>query len=1094
MSTVSLLEKYGWHEWLCHSNFSFLLGASHPHELYEQAQSYSYQGIGLCDFDGLYGIVRMYRAKKKRKHPHGPKIYYGVEFHLEQDHQKHTSHQHTIVLYPRTLKGYQSLCHLVDIAHQGGKHHAYLPIHYLRAADRDDLVAILPMRGIMRSLSKNPTPADFITTAKELFADRLYLAISHHMHLGEDFHARIVRHFSEAFKIPVLMSQDVFMHHRSRKPMSDVLHAIRNSKTLDQCGGYFFANGERSLHTISELSKIFGRFRNFESALRDSHLLAQSFDFNLHELKYRYPQHLIPSGCTSSGFLEQLVWDAAYQRYGDPLPQHIKSLLEKELKLVAYLSFENYFLTVWDIVNWAKSKGIMCQGRGSAANSAICFVLGITAVDPQQFDLLFERFISAERGDPPDIDVDFEHQRREEVIQYIYKRFGRQQAAMVANIITFRTKGALRSVGEAFNISNEIISRAQSLAKDLRTKEQRFEQLTQELIKHKVAPPHLIYKWVYLSESLRGFPRHLGIHSGGFIISDQPLNQLCGQEPATMPGRSVIQWSKEDIEYLGFFKIDILALGILTAIRQCLELINQNSPNLHLANIPQDDPQTYEMIQRADTMGTFQIESRAQMAMLPRLRPQNLYDLVVEVGIVRPGPIQGGFIHPYLKRRQGLEPITYPHPSLRPILERTMGIPIFQEQVMRMAMAVGDFTPGEADELRRKMGAWQIKGDLQPIIKKLELGMTNKGIHEKFITQVIQQIKGFAEYGFPESHAASFASLAYISCYLKCHYHPHFLVALLNSQPMGFYSPHALIQDARRHGIEVRPITVNHSDYVTTLEPLTAQPDSREPSKYAVRLGLHLINSLAQKSACRLVEARKKYGMWENLQHFFAYSQMSRSDLTYLAAAEALQCFAINRKEAIWSAAASPYQSPIDSPSEIHHPFEPDDPLQKIQHDFASTQTSLGEHPCSVIVNNYWNYPLSIKQISNAKQLEQKAHRSMVYVFGMVISRQAPPSANGMVFLTLEDSMGLINLAINPKTYQKHQHIIDQSNLICALGQLQKNSGSLSISLIKPIEPELQSSKIIDFTHPSPSPLASEESFSQNHAVLKSLSQSRDFY
>jgi error-prone DNA polymerase len=1050
----SLLEKWGWHEWLSHSNFSFLVGASHPHELVDYADELHYRGLGLCDFDGIYGVVRAHRAQQKRKLSgsfHGLKIFYGAEIHFEKDHSRPLILQNTVAIFARNLNGYKNLCGILSHSHQGGKHEAHISIDDLCHADLADLVAILPMRGLVR---RGSAAQDSLLSQcrklKSAFGSRFYLSITRSLNPADDIWIRPTLELSRHLDIPILVSQDIFFHDRSRKPLSDTLHAIRHNQTVDQVVHHMFVNSERCLHSLRELNQIYQGFSIFERSLINSYELAQSFSLSLDQLKYQYPKHMIPVGHTAQSFLEEITWNAAYERYSDPLPNKIFNLVSHELRLVAELGFADYFLTVWDIVHWARSQNILCQGRGSAANSSICFVLGITAVDPARFDLLFERFISAERGDPPDIDVDFEHERREEVIQYIYRRFGRSHAAMVANVICFKTRGALRATGLALGIPESVISLASKLIDHREFGDDPIRDIIHSVSKD-VPTTRVdsgrVESWIMMAKSIKGFPRHMGIHSGGFVISQDPIDQLCAQEPATMPGRSVIQWSKEDIEALGFFKIDVLALGMLSAIRKTLHLISEHFGNqMQLHEIPHDDAATYAMIQRADTIGTFQVESRAQMSMLPRLRPKVFYDLVVEVGIVRPGPIQGGFIHPYLKRRRGEEAVTYPHPCLKPILERTMGIPIFQEQVMRMAMAVGDFSPGEADELRRQMGAWQFKGDLSPMLSKLQTGMKKKAIHPRFIEQVTQQIQGFAEYGFPESHAASFALLAYASCYLKCHYPAAFTTALLNSQPMGFYSPHALIQDARRHQIAVLPICVQKSDYHSKLEMI--RKDDHQ-SVYGIRLGFHLVTGLRHRAVENLAIQRNSAGHWQDFQDFLKRTCISRSDLTCLAAADALACFGLDRRSALWFSEAVPIASFLDQSEDHQNSFRAETPRETMQNDFHSTSTTLGKHPTRLIRDDYWSYDIKPSQVKDSSQLQQCERTSLVHVFGMILIRQQPPSAKGMVFITLEDEHGYVNLVFDPACFDKYRHLVNGAGFICAQGQLQNDSGSISILVKK---------------------------------------------
>lgn len=1056
----SLLETYGWHEWLCHTNFSFLIGASHPHEYVTSAAEHGYAGLAVTDYDGVYGLARAYRALQtlKKDHKEIPlKLHYGAEVHFAKDHHLPILLQDTIVLIAQSRKGYYNLCQLLSFSHREGKHGANIPLNHLLSANVADLVAVWPMRGLIRRKSSQ----EIIKRAEDLkdhFDGRLFFAVGRYLNNSEDCWIKPTLSIAQRIKAPVLLSQDVFFHHPYQKDLNDVLHAIRLNKTVNEVVGHMFVNGERSLHSLAKLDKLYGQLPFYEAALRHSYELAQSCHFDLGDLRYRYPKEMIPEGHNAQSFLEKIVWDAAHARYGSFLPRKIYKLLMRELALIETLGFADYFLTVWDIVRWARERKILCQGRGSAANSVTCFVLGITSVDPDRFDVLFERFISLERGDPPDIDVDFENERREEVIQYIYERYGRRRAAMVANIVTFRSKGSMRFVGKALGLPEEVI---QINAKHLRVRHYRKASAGERIaliptgMVQDISPLKLRL-WADLAERLHGFPRHMGIHSGGFVITDQPIDWLVAQEPASMDGRTVIQWCKEDIEALGFFKIDVLALGMLTAIRKSFELINRHyQKTLDLSRIPEGDKPTYQMIQKADTVGTFQIESRAQMSMLPRLRPACFYDLVIQIAIIRPGPIQGGLIHPFLQRRHGKEQIMYAHPKLIPVLERTLGVPIFQEQVMRVAMEVGDFTAGEADELRRHMGSWQLKGDLTPWVEKLVRGMRQHGIAEVFIDQLIGQLKGFAEYGFPESHSASFAHIAYASSYLKCHYPAAFCVALLNSQPMGFYSPHALLRDAMRHGVEVRPICVNYSGWYTQME-------QKEEGKndYAIRLGMHMVNGLRHQSAEKLMTVREKRGPWHDLEGFLQQCQLGRSDLTRLAAADALRSLSIDRRAAFWLAEAADF-SPYLEDEGLLHQFKEESALEQVQRDFKATSTTLGEHPTSILRRLHWCFPIRLEALTPAKSLAHIPDGRTVHVFGMVLVRQAPPSAKGMVFFTLEDDSGFINLAFTPQVYEKFHQTINAQGFLCVVGKLQRQYEGHSILVHTVYKPGIEKADVV---------------------------------
>ncbi|MBT5093694.1 MAG: PHP domain-containing protein, partial [Halobacteriovoraceae bacterium] len=695
---ASSLESLGFHEWLCKTNFSFLAGASHPSELVKTIADCGYESFCVNDFDGAYGLARTHLELKRLEGEHLPTLHYGAEIHTEKDHQNPLLLQKNLVLVATSQKGYGNLCKILSRAHQKGKNDSFLTLDELLASRVEDLVLIQPMRGWVRWRQENPR----IGELKEHFGGRFYMALSRHLHIAEDYWIGPTLDCIAKHQLLPLLSQDCFFHSPHQKSFSDVLNAIRMNKTVSECQDAFFPNGERYPQLLKNIERRFRELPLYQRSLEVSAELASSIDFSFDSLRYNYPQEMIPSGLTSQKFLEQLAWDGLSEKLSDPLPVNLVNQVAHELRLIEQLNFPDYFLTVWDIVRWARSQGILCQGRGSAANSAVCFGLGITSVNPHQFELLFERFISKERGDPPDIDVDFEHERREEVIQYIYRRYGRARAAMVANVITFKRKGAMRAVGKALGIGTDSLDRASKIGKSKINRGKSataiLGQLQFEEQSETLQSPLPWKSWEWFTERLKGFPRHLGIHSGGFIIAGCPLNDLVPQEPATMEGRTVIQWCKEDIEGLGFFKIDVLALGMLTALQKSFSLLKDHyGLELELHSIPEDDASTYQMITRADTVGVFQIESRAQMTMLPRMKPLCLYDLVIEVAIIRPGPIQGKVIHPYLRRRHGSEEVTYPDPCLEPILSRTLGIAIFQEQAMRIAVEVGDFTPGEAN-------------------------------------------------------------------------------------------------------------------------------------------------------------------------------------------------------------------------------------------------------------------------------------------------------------------------------------------------------------------------------------------------------------
>lgn len=1059
-----MASEFQYHEWLCKTNFSFLKGASHPLSLLQTAVTFAYDSLCVNDFDGAYGLARTYNDLQniRRRTGKNIKLNYGAEVHLRKDHDQPLLKQATVALNAISWEGYRNLCQILSLSHRDSKNEAFLSVEVLLQQNLKDLFVIVPMRGGLDYFVQNSLD---LATLKEATHNQVYLALSKTFHRSTDIKARDVYRLAEQFQLGCLFSQDIFFCHRSDKAFHDVLTAIQQNRKVEESLAYFFPNGERSFHSKDQLHAMFRAYPHFNRNLQLMAELNEKSQFCLSQIKYQYPKEFIPEGFTAQTYLEKVTWDGARQRYGAHLSPQVVSSLARELDIIEELGFADYFLTVWDIVAWARSQDILCQGRGSAANSSVCYVLGVTSCDPSLFDLLFERFVSKERGDPPDIDVDFEHERREEVIQYIYRRYGRKKAAMVANVICFQTKGAMRAVGKAFGLSESILKKAADISSTVMFRREGFGDLFNELRRTQPnlkTPPHFSWNyWQLFAERIRGYPRHIGLHSGGFIISQHEIDSLVPQEPATMEGRTVIQWAKDDIEELGFFKIDCLALGMLTALRKCFQQLREvYGVDLSMYSIPQDDLPTYAMIQKADTVGVFQIESRAQMSMLPRLKPKCFYDLVIEIAIIRPGPIQGKVIHPYLKRRDGTEPVTYPTESMKDVLAKTLGIILFQEQLMRIAIVLGDFTPGEANELRKHIGAWNSKAfnrDLNQYIEKLLQGLKKKNIDPAFTEQMIAQMRGFAHYGFPESHSISFAFIAYASCYLKCHYPAAFFMAVLNSQPMGFYSPHALLQAARRQKIVILPITVNDSQWDHQLEELPSKESAKEfrPKIFAIRLGFRLISGLSRKAVDHLVEVRNQEGPWKDFRHFLQTTSIYRDDYSAMAAANAFQCLGLNRFDALWKAEAVPFKDLVDVEERTIR-WKDKDVFQMSQLDFQAFGTTLETHPVKVLRQSYWCYGLKKENISSALQLEDLKSNRMVSIFGMALVRQAPPSAKGMVFFTLEDETGFINLAFAPQVYKKFYHLIERSGFLCVSGKLQK-AGKYHSILVSVVHPEERS-------------------------------------
>lgn len=1048
---MASIPNFKYHEWLCKSYFSFLSATSAPLDLIQAANELGYESLCVNDFDGVYGLARSYLEAKDISSQ--TKLNYGAEIHLFEDHEKPILDQVTISLIAMSLNGYRNLNSILSFAHRDSKDRAYLTMKQLMGMNVEDLFVIIPTRGGFDYFFKEQKQLEVL---KELFAGRIHCAVTKTFSKLYDRKIQNVFELSKKFELKPIISQDIFTAHRSEKTFHDVLIAIKNNLPIKQAGEYFFPNCERSFHTKAFIYNTYKGFSEFSQMLKTSEMLDEMTNFSLSEISYEYPKEMIPDGHTAQTYLEELAWKGAKERFGETLSAKVVELISKELDLISHLKYADYFITVWDIVSWARSQGILCQGRGSAANSAVCFSLGITSCNPTHFDLLFERFMSKERGSPPDIDVDFEHERREEVIQYIYRRYGRPRASMVANIITFRKKGSLRAVGKAFGIPEDILT---TTANTLSTVKFRGESM-REIVNYVRSSTQsakiedsLWDLWGYFSAKLQGIPRHMGLHSGGFVISEEPIANLVAQEPATMEGRSIIQWAKDDIEELGFFKIDCLALGMLTALRKSFNLVKEKyGVDLDLYQIPSDDFATYQMIQKADTIGVFQIESRAQMSMLPRLKPKCFYDLVVEIAIIRPGPIQGKVIHPYLRRRDGLEPITFPHDSVKNILAKTMGIVIFQEQMMRLAIELGDFNGGEANQLRKHIGSWNsmsFNRNLRPYVLRLIKGMEKKGVSKEYIESLVEQMKGFAHYGFPESHAISFAFIAYASSYLKCHYPAAFYTSVMNSQPMGFYSPHSIIQKAKQEGIEILPICVNHSTWDHSLEEVKSAPN--RPKRFGIRIGFRIVKGLSYQAVEKMVNTREtlKDKVWKSFDEFVQTNKIARDDYTAIAATNAFYCFDLSRSQALWKAEAIPVKELIDVEEDLIEWEEKSD-LEEAQLDFNATGTSIRIHPVEILKTGNWNYILDLKNITQAKSLEDLPPMPGVYVFGMITVKQAPPSAKGMVFYTIEDETGLINLVFTPQVYSANFQIIEKSTFMCVMGDLQK-AGKFHSIMVKTV-------------------------------------------
>jgi error-prone DNA polymerase len=991
----------------CLSNFSFLRGASHPQELVRQAARLGYAALAITDECSVAGVVRAHSAAKETGLP----LIIGAEFVLADGPK--------LVLLATDRAGYAQLCTLITAGRRRAKKGEY-------RLSRADFDAGIDGGGCVALLVPGGSPD--IGEARwfaERFRGRGWIEVA--LHLGANDRARLaaLRALGRASGLPLVAAGDVHMSVASRQALQDVLTAIRLGKPVHECGTRLYPNAERHL-----------RMRSRIAALYPPELLAATLEiaarcrFDLGTLRYEYPAELVPERETPASYLRHLTEKGLAGRFPGGIPEKVSRLVDSELRLIARLGYEAFFLTVHDIVTFARSQDILCQGRGSAANSAVCYALGITEVDPERSELLFERFVSEERNEPPDIDVDFEHERREEVIQYVYGKYGRDRAALAATVISYRPRSAMRDVGKALGFAPVEVDR---ISKSLAWWDGRnvMGERLAELGFDPAAPR--VRMLIELVRELVGFPRHLSQHVGGFVISRGPLSELVPIENAAMENRCVIQWDKDDLEELKLLKVDVLALGMLTAIRKSLALIAglRGSP-FGMADVPPEDPAVYAMLQRADSVGVFQVESRAQMSMLPRLKPQTFYDLVIEVAIVRPGPIQGGMVHPYLKRRQGLEPVTYHSPEVEKVLSRTLGVPIFQEQVMRLAIVAAGFTPGEADQLRRSMAAWKRKGGLEHHEKRLKDGMRERGYPQAFADAIFRQILGFGEYGFPESHAASFALLVYVSAWIKRHEPAAFLAGLLNSQPMGFYAPAQLIQDARRHDVEVRPVDALASEWECTLERMDGS------STPATRLGLAMVKGLSQETARRIVAARRSREI-DSIDTLARRAALDRRELRLLAAAGAFASLAGHRRNAYWSAAGIELRRDLlrEAPGRgevppLAAPSEGEDLVA----DYASLGFTLGRHPLALLRER-------LKRLGyrSAESLASADSGKWARACGIVTGRQRPDTASGVIFVTLEDETGNTNLVVWNDVIERQRRELLGARLLGVEGLIQRESG-----------------------------------------------------
>ncbi len=1036
------------------SNFTFLHGGSHPEELVERAARLGYRGLALTDTHTLAGIVRAHVAAKAVGLP----LAVGARLELQTEF-----HRLRVLAYPTDRASYGRLCRLLTLGkRRAAKGDCRLSLHDLLEHEAGLLAVALPP----------DTAADHdlatLEGLRSVFgADRLSIAAACRYDGQDRDRLRRVRDLAEHLRVPVVATNDALYHTPGRRPLQDVLTCIRTHRTLDTAGFRLQANAERHLKPPEEVARLFADCpRALDRAVE---IVERASAFSLDQLRYQYPRETCPPGRSPMQHLRELTDAGAAERYPASrggVPQRVRDRLDHELALIDELGYAHYFLTVHDLVREARSRGILCQGRGAAANSAVCYCLGVTAVDPARIDLLFERFISRERHEPPDIDIDFEHERREEIIQYVYAKYGRDRAALTAEVISYRSRSAIREVGKALGLSLDAVDR---LAKSVEWFDP--ETIHPDRVRELGFDPDdpTIRHLHRLSGELLGFPRHLSQHVGGFVLTDRPLCESVPIENAAMPDRTVIEWDKDDIEAVGMLKVDCLGLGMLTALRKGFGLVEQHHGRpIELHTVPAEDPAVYDMLGEADAIGVFQVESRAQLSMLPRLRPRCYYDLVIEVAIVRPGPIVGDMVHPYLRRRHGEEPIVYPDAVVERVLGRTLGVPLFQEQAMSLAIRCAGFSPDEADQLRRAIAAWKRK---QKVIyefgRRIVEGMTRRGYDPAFAQQCFERMKGFSEYGFPESHAASFALIVYASAWLKRYYPAAFCAALINSQPMGFYAPAQLVRDARRHGVEVRPVDVNHSAWDCTLEPIDhdageAVERRSDGGAVALRLGMRLVRGLRRDDADRIAAAVARHGPFRTVRALRRASGASAAGLRRLAEADAFSSLGLDRQQALWQVRELHDESlPLFDQHEPTHAaatepavtLPPLPPLRHVVRDYATTGLSLKRHPLAFL-----RLELDRRRVTPCADLADASawpHGRAVAVAGVVLVRQRPGSASGVVFMTLEDETGLANLILWPAVFERFRRAALRHTILLARGTLQRDAhaGNVVHVLVQRLQP-----------------------------------------
>jgi error-prone DNA polymerase len=1000
------------------TNYSFLSSASHPHELVEEAFKLGYRALAVTDECSLAGVVKAHTAAQAC----GLQLIVGSEFTL--------SNGCRLTALVTDKDAYRELSGFITLARRRATKGSY-------EAHLSDLRFRLQRCLIIWRPVYSADPQVQVQQRKQAaelsraFKNRLWLGVDHRYTAGEQLAFGFWQTISHEFAIPLVASGTVLMHVAKRKPLLDVLAAIKHNTPVQQLGTQLQTNAEAYLRPMADLQKLYA-----EPLLQETLAIAGRCQFSMTELYYQYPEEVVPKSLTASEYLRQIVAEGARKRWPQGVTPVVQATLNKELSLIEEMAYEYYFLTVYDIVSFARSKSILCQGRGSAANSVVCYCLFITEIDPQKITSLFERFISKERDEPPDIDVDFENARREEVIQYIYQKYGRERAALAATVITYRSRSALRDVGKALGLPPDVIERFSGTISWWESSSDLQRLIAQQKSTGGDAPEQKTLSLFFrLVEQIQGFPRHLSQHVGGFVITQDKISDIVPLENAAMADRTIIQWDKEDLEAMRLMKVDVLALGMLTALRKALALVSTYTPDVAtLADIPSEDPATYEMLCQADSIGVFQVESRAQMSMLPRLKPRCFYDLVIQVAIIRPGPIQGNMVHPYLRRRNGEQSVSYPNAAIQSVLERTLGVPIFQEQAIKLAMVAAGFSGGEADDLRRAMASWGKNSRLMLFHEKFIRGMLNNGYSIEFAERLFEQIKGFGGYGFPESHSASFAILCYASSWLKCHHPAAFYTALLNSQPMGFYSPSQLIQDARRHQVEVRPVCVNHSEWDCTLV-------LKDNGQHAMQLGFSRVKSFSQRSAERIVAARGE-SLFTSLVDFSRRTGLSRSDIQLLAAADALAAISGHRHQAHWDAAALEGAKPLLEDAPLQEPLVTPAPsvAEEIIADYHATGLSLRPHPMTLL-----RQEAPFNRCKTYTDLKSMTNGRFVRVAGLVTGRQRPGTAKGTVFVTLEDETGNINVVVWKSTQDLFRCELLASKLLLVKGHLETKDNVIHV-------------------------------------------------